>query len=258
MYCPHCQRPLPDPPERFCPHCGGDIQGATVALGSVPPAADRSTPWESRDQLGLVAAFVETARQVLLEPTAFFSRMPTRGGIGAPLTFGLLTTCLAIVVASLYQLVFSSVMGSWAAGLSGKDSPFERLLPFVGHGFGFAVQLLVAPVVALVSLFVFSALVHLFLMLFGGAHEGFEGSFRVLCYSQATQLLQIVPLCGGIVASVWGLVALIIGLSEAHRTGKGTAAAAVLAPIVLLCCCCAGAILLTVGGIAGLAGMAQR
>ena len=31
MYCPHCQRPLPDPPQRFCPHCGGDVQGAPAA-----------------------------------------------------------------------------------------------------------------------------------------------------------------------------------------------------------------------------------
>src|SRR5262245_19797521 len=256
MYCPHCQRPLPDPPQRFCPHCGGDVQGAAAAAAAAPSAG--STPWESRDQLGVAGAFVETTRQVLLEPTAFFSRMPTRAGIGGPLAYGLLTACLAIVVASLYQLVFSSVMGSWASELAGRGSPFEKMLPMMGHGLGLAVQLLVAPIAALVSLFVGAAIFHLFLLMFGGAKEGFEASFRVLCYSQATQLVQIVPICGGIIASVWGLVVLIIGLAEAHRCGRGTAAAAVLVPLILFCCCCVGAVFLMVGGIAGLANHLQN
>jgi hypothetical protein len=251
MYCPHCQRPLPDPPQRFCPHCGGDVQGAAAAPQGAAPGG--STPWENREQLGFAGAYVETTRQVLLEPTAFFSRMATTGGIGAPLVYGLLTGCAALVVASLYQLVFSSVMGSWAAGFQGEDSPFEKMLPFLGHGFGLALQLLLAPVFALTSLFVGSALLHLCLMIFGGAKAGFEASFRVLCYAQATQLVQIVPICGGLIGGVWLLVVLIVGLAEAHRTSRGTAAAAVLVPLVLFCCCCLGAILLMVGGIAGLA-----
>ena len=250
MYCPHCQRPLPDPPQRFCPHCGGDVQGAPAESQGV--VAHGSTPWENREQLGFMGAYVETTRQVLLEPAGFFTRMPTRGGIGAPLVYGLLTAFVAIIVATIYQVVFSSVMGSWAAGLQGEDSPLDKMLPFLGHGVGLVFQLLLAPVFALVSLFVFSALLHLFLMIFGGAKEGFEASFRVLCYAQATQLVQIVPICGGLIASVWLLVVLIIGLSEAHKTSRGTAAAAVLVPIVLFCCCCVGAILVMAGGIAGL------
>src|SRR5262245_58867308 len=145
MFCPHCQRPLPDPPQRFCPHCGGDVQGAPAAPQDVVPRA--TIPWENREQLGFMGAYVETTRQVLLEPSAFFARLPTRGGIGAPLVYGLLTACLAIVVASIYQIVFSSVMGSFASGFPGAEhTPLDRLLPMLGHGVGLVFQLLLAPV----------------------------------------------------------------------------------------------------------------
>ena len=50
----------------------------------------------------------------------------------------------------------------------------------------------------------------------------------------------VVPGCGGLVALVWGLVVLIIGLGEIQRCGSGKAALAVFAPVILVCvCCCA-------------------
>jgi len=251
MYCPHCQRPLPDPPERFCPHCGGDIQGAPLAPGTAP--AGGSTPWESRDRLGFVNAFVETTKQVLASPSGFFRRMPVSGGVGAPLGYGVLTGYLGLIVAALYQLVFRSVLTSWAGRFSEGSEPLERLLPLMGQGVGFVAQLFLGPLFVLIGLFVGTAIVHVFLMLFGGAQRGFEATFRVACYSEATALAQAIPMCGGLVAAVWWVVVAIIGLSEAHGTSKGTAAAAVLVPVLLVCCCCIGALALMFGGIAGLA-----
>src|SRR2546427_6358377 len=71
--CPRCQQPLPDPPERFCPHCGAELLPVV-----------RSTPWEQRDRIGLVSALVETTQQVFTRPTEFFRAMPVTGGIGGP------------------------------------------------------------------------------------------------------------------------------------------------------------------------------
>lgn len=254
MYCPHCQRPLPDPPQRFCPHCGGDVQGAPAAAGAARPAAGRSTPWESRDRLGLLNAFVETTKQVLTSPTAFFRDMPVEGGIGAPLGYGVMVFYVGAVVGALYQLVFQGLMGGWGISqFSQHGGALERFLPMLTHGAGIVVTLILGPLLALAGIFVASAIYHLFLMLFGGAKQGFEATLRTVCYSGATQVLQIVPICGGLIGAIWGIVVVVIGLSEAHGTGRGTAAAAVLVPILLFCCCCLGAIALMFGGIAGLA-----
>jgi hypothetical protein len=253
MYCPHCQRPLPDPPERFCPHCGGDVQGAAQAAGAERPVSSPGTPWESRDRLGLVNAYVETTKQVLLSPTAFFRAMPVAGGIGAPLAFGVLTAYIGAVVSALYQMVLNSVMGSWASQFTQGGEAFERLIPILTQGAGLLMTLILGPLFALAGIFVGAAITHLFLMMFSGAGRGFEATLRTVSYCQATQLLQILPLCGGIVASVWGIVVLIIGLSEAHGVSRGTAAAAVLVPLLLVCCCCVGGAFLFFGGIASLA-----
>lgn len=253
MYCPHCQRPLPDPPERFCPHCGGDIQGAPQAAGAARPAPTASTPWENRNRLGLLNAYVETTKQVLLSPAVFFRAMPGAAGIGAPLAYGVLTAYIGAAVSALYQLVLHSVMGSWASQFAQGGEAFERLVPIFTQGAGLLMTLILGPLFALMGIFVGAAITHLFLMLFGGANRGFEATLRTVCYCQATQLLQVVPLCGGLVASIWGIVVLIIGLSEAHGVGRGIAAAAVLVPLLLVCCCCIGGAFLMFGGIASLA-----
>jgi hypothetical protein len=86
----------------------------------------------------------------------------------------------------------------------------------------------------------------------GGARHGFEATFRVMCYSEAAAVINVIPLCGGVVSGVYYLVLGIIGLSAAHGIGKGTAAAAVLLPLVVLCCCCAGAGLVFFGSLASL------
>src|SRR2546428_591021 len=56
--CPRCQQPLPDPPERFCPHCGAELSPVV-----------RSTPWEQRDPIGLVSALVGKAQPGFTRPT---------------------------------------------------------------------------------------------------------------------------------------------------------------------------------------------
>lgn len=252
MYCPHCQKPLSDPPESFCPHCGDAIQ-EPPALGSARSAAG-ATPWENRERIGWLSGLIETTRQVLFSPGEFFRSMPTVGGIGAPLGYGVLAGYAGLVLASLYQLVFQSVFASWAGRFGQGHTPFERWLPMMGQGLGFALQLVLGPLFVLIGIFIASAILHVFLLLFGGAQRGFEASFRVMCYSEATAFAQVIPMCGGFVTAVWWIVVTIIGLSEAHATGKGQAAAAVLVPIVLVCCCCIGALALMAGGIAGLAG----
>src|SRR2546427_11069054 len=90
--CPRCQQPLPDPPERFCPHCGAE-------LSPVVP----STPWEHRDRIGLVSALVETTQQVFTRPTEFFRAMPVTGGLGGPLFYGAIVGYSGQVESSIYR-----------------------------------------------------------------------------------------------------------------------------------------------------------
>jgi hypothetical protein len=274
--CPRCQQLLPDPPPRFCPNCGYDTLEAAEPLGTggapgggtyspppLPPGpppggagAGGGPPWERRQQIGFAGAFVETTQRVLAAPTDFFRSMPIAGGIGSPLLYGVIAGFIGLVASGLYRFVLSSTIGAgWATG--GGGSPFEQYLPMLSSGMGLFLQILFGPVVVAVVIFVVSAVVHLCLLLVGGATSGFEGTLRVAAYSQAAMVIRIVPICGDLVATIYYVILMIIGVSAAHRISGLKAAAAVLLPFVLFCCCCAAGIVMMAGGIASLVQQAQ-
>ena len=65
-------------------------------------------------------------------------------------------------------------------------------------------------------------------MIVGGANQPFETTFRVLAFTQgSTGPLQMIPICGGVIAGVWAIVCYCIGLARAHGTDTGRAVLAV-------------------------------
>jgi hypothetical protein len=279
--CPHCHHAVPDPPAGLCPNCGGDLraggsppeagvprlggspsQGGGALPGGWPPppagaAAGPGIPWDQRGRIGFFAALVETTRQVLTEPAAFFRAMPMAGGLGSPLLYAVVIGWIGLVAAAFYQAIFRSVVGSsWAA--FGQDRPeITALLGWVEGWAGFVAQVVFGGIFVVIGLFIAAGILHLMLMLLGGARRDFEATFRVVSFSQATSILFLVPFCGQLVGGVWCLVLYVLGLAEAHRIGHGKAAVAVLLPIALCCCCCAALAFLFAGAIAGLVGQVQ-
>lgn len=217
----------------------------------LPPAAG-GIPWDERDRLGFAAAFVETIKRVLFDPVAFFRAMPVTGGLGGPLAFGLLVAYLGFAVSAFYDTIFQSVAGRMFGDFARGRGEFQRFADLLGGGLGFVFTLLLGPFLLLFGLFLGAGITHLVLMLLGGAKRGFEATFRVACFAQASAIFAVVPFCGGLVHLVYQIVLAIIGLSEAHQVGRWTAAGAVLLPWLLLCCCCSSAVAAMFGGIAGL------
>jgi hypothetical protein len=271
--CPHCRHAVPDPPVGLCPNCGGDLQPASRPAGAgagasppLPPAAPPSSvaveaepgiAWDQRDRIGFFNALVETTRQVLTGPGAFFRAMPVTGGVGSPLLYAVVIGWVGLAAASFYQALFYSVVGSrWAA--FGEDRPeLASFLSFARGWGGFVAQLVFGGIGVVIGVFIAAGIFHVVLLLLGGARRDFEATFRVTAFSQATSLLLLVPFCGQIVGGVcgfWTLVLYILGLAQAHQIGHGKAAAAVLLPIVLCCCCVALLGFVFAGAIAGLAG----
>lgn len=241
--CPRCQQPLPDPPERFCPSCGAELT-ATVGGG---------TPWEQRDRIGLVSALVDTTQQVLARPTEFFRAMPVSGGLGGPLLYGVIIGYAGLVAAAVYGAIFQAVAGPRLFGMPHR-SELDRFLPYLQGGMGLVFQIVLGPLLIAVELFVSAAILHVLLLLFGGAPRGFEATFRVRGYAEAAAVFRLIPFCGTAIFVIYILVLTIVGLSEAHGIGRGRAAAAVLVPLLLFCCCCVGAIIIALGGLASALG----
>lgn len=212
-----------------------------------PPPEMPLIPWEDPARTGFFDRFVETVKLLATAPAEAFARMPTAGGIGKPLTFAIIVGWIGIAVYALWMLLFG-----------GMSLPFmdQSQLGEAGAAFGisagFAIMLMVlAPIFVIIGVFFEAAILHLMLMLVGGAARGFEATARVCSYTQAAQLAQIIPICGGLLAAVWSIIMLIVGLSTAHGITRGKAAIAVFLPVVL--CCAFMMALMFMGVLAGVA-----
>ena len=214
-------------------------------------------PWDARERIGLATAFVETTRRVLTEPTSFFRAMPVSGGLPSPLLYGVVVGWIGLVAAAFYQAVWGSIVGTGWMPFGPERAEFAELIGWVEGWAGFIAQVAFGGVFVVIGVFFGAGILHLMLLLLGGARRGFEATFRVVCFSQAASLLLLVPFCGQLVGAVWCLVLYVIGLAQAHQIGHGKALAAVLLPIAVLCCCCAGLVFTFAGALAGLIGQIQ-
>ena len=201
-----------------------------------------------------MSALVETTREVLTRPSAFFRAMPVAGGLGSPLLYAVIVGWIGLVASAFYQAIFRSVVGSGLGAFGAERPEIAALLGWVEGWAGFAAQAVFGGVFVVIGVFLAAGILHLFLLLLGGARRDFEATFRVVSFAQATSILFLVPFCGQFVGGIWTLVLYVLGFAEAHQIGHGKAAAAVLLPIVLLCCCCAALVFLFAGAVAGLVG----
>ncbi len=224
------------------------------ALPPPPPPQDApgGLPWEERAKHGALNAFVETVKSIVTAPIPAFARARRQGDLISPFAYAVLVGWLGVVVAQLWHLAMGTSL------LSLMSPEVRRGVPFLvaATGFGLAFTLVLAPIFILLGLFIWGAIVHLFLMLFGGTKDsptGFEGTLRVLAWSTTAQLAQVVPFAGGLIALVWGIALQTLGLASFHRTSHGRALAAVLAPI-LFCCVCAALLIgfIAAGAFTGL------
>ncbi len=186
--------------------------------------------WEQREQLGFFKALLETIRAVLLEPSATFAGMRPLGGLGSPLGFAVIVGTLGALANVLYQFAWT------ALGLPSGEQEAAFASAMFGSVLVIAIVVVLLPVLIAAGMFISAGLIHLSLMIVGGARKPFESTFRVVCYAGgATAILQLLPIFGAWIASIWTLVAEIIGLSEVHGISKGKAAFAVLLPLIVCC-----------------------
>jgi hypothetical protein len=223
----------PPPPPVVAP---ATVPTSVSPAGSDVPVSRTGLPWDEREQKGWFNAFIETLQMVLTQPDHAFRAMKVEGGLGDPIVYALIGGCAGGIVSFLFSLALRSI------GLTADRHNTFVLL--TGIGAGSVVFIILLPIIILLGLFIGGAIVHLCLMIVGGANKTFETTLRVLAFTHgSTGPLQMIPICGAIIAGVWGLVVNCIGLARAHETETGRAVLAIFLPLLV---CCGGAILLAI------------
>jgi len=190
-------------------------------------------PWDERQTKGLLNAFIETLQMVLRKPVAAFTAMKREGGLGEPLLYAVIGGTFGGVFAVTYNFALRLF------------TPFGDRQGAVAHlfgGLGWIFLLVLTPLFVAIGMFVASAILHVCLMIVGGAKQSFETTFRVVCFAEGSASpLLVIPFCGGLITGIWKIVLYCIGLARAHETDTGRAVIAVLLPLIV---CCGGIIFL--------------
>lgn len=256
MKCPSCgQDYVPLDGQEYCSFCGKSLAPALdfhddvdVDFSSSDQAYDfpssesqesvrSSCPWEDMENLGFFEGLLQTLQQSLFATTKFFAKLPLRGGLLNPLLYALIVGTAGNMAAYLTGLATGG-----AIPFIGQDGLSGSMMVFIG--------LLIPPMI-LFTVFLWALILQGTLFLVGGANEDFEATFRVVCYTSAADLINAIPVLGGLIALVWKTYMTIIGLREVHRTSTGRAAAAVILPLVLCCGFVAAGLMLAFLGIGG-------
>ncbi len=263
QFCPNCgqQVDVPSfpgaPPESSGAGWGGPTGPAGPGSTGPGPALREDTPWERRATLGWFSGLFETWKQTIFGPQAFWASVKPN----ASWTDALFYAWILFAVGTLLSAPFGALGVGRASVQSlldqiGELPPSTRAAIRNAVGGMGGVHVVSSLVFYPVGLIIYAAIQHLFCMLFGAAKNGYFATFRVLAYASATNVVGLLP-CLGILAGLYGMVLVILGLSSVQETSLGRATGAVLLPVVLVCCCLAAAVTLFGAALAAAMGSFQ-
>ncbi len=188
-------------------------------------------PWEGSREGGSANAFVATLWRFVSAPAAAYAAVPVRGGAWRPWSFALLCVVMFGVVRQLIDITTVALMRYGGANVpvaelfqlevAGRSLDWLPIsvLSVAGCLFALGVG---APLYVLffcLLLIVWITIVHALLKISGGlasSEAGYEGTLRVVCYSQAAMVAAIVPWIGDEIAIVWSCFLQVIGLVRLH------------------------------------------
>lgn len=168
-----------------------------------------------------VNSFVATIRELVTQPAGFFRSLNNRDALRNPIAFAMICVFIGAFLGGLLAILAAAVgLGQQTVG---------------GAIGGFVAGIILAPLLAPIGLFIGAGISHLFVMLFvRPSNAGFWSTFRVVSYVSATSLVNWVPIIGGLVALVWGLILSVLGIREMHSTTTGRAALVILVPAAIV------------------------
>ncbi len=188
-------------------------------------------PWESNTGRGMLMSFYRTIGGALFKPRKMFSSMAPYGKLAYPLSFAVMVGTIVILFSVLYHFFFISEFlftefsdfGSYRDSLLALGGPAMLILAAI-----------FAPVWVILAVYAWAITLHLSLLILSGATFRFRTTLKVVSYSCAAQLWNIMPFIGQAIGGIWGLIILIVGLGEAHRISKLKAfLAIILLPLIV-------------------------
>lgn len=183
-------------------------------------------PFEELERYGFFNGIMETTKRAMLAPQLFFSAMPIGKTPRSALIYYILVSEFGLLFQSVWEYIGLDVFALFGGQTSSQaqaaaDMSLQMFIAQQGM-----LLLVVGPIMLFGGMYLFSGIIHLLLKLTGAAQEGFATTLRVNSYSNAPNMLYIVPIAGPVVAFFWQFAINIIGLKHAHKAPWGRVALA--------------------------------
>ena len=120
-------------------------------------------------------------------PTEFFESVGNSQDLTPALLFGVLVGWISVVVGAAWSLVFQARLVPMM-----RQEEIAGLLLASGAA-GLVCSGLFGWLLVLLGILISGVIVHLFLMLFGGANQGLTMTLRVISHAYAPQIFAVVP-----------------------------------------------------------------
>lgn len=231
---PHANAEVPPPTEIVLSATSTDSGQSATAVRSM---CDWEANWRS-DTLG---ALVRTAKDILTDPIEYFGRVKPAEDYLSLAIWLYVFTFINLFFSMVYQLV-------WGMIFNPKEALFTIPIMLCGSLF--------APFVVMLILGVSSAILHFFLVNIGGSKKPFNTTLTVYVLGSVTGIFSVVPILGGLVAMVYGIIINILGMAQAHEIPASRVFLSFLVPALIAGCCVGiGAMIIAfaAGGLAQLA-----
>lgn len=241
-----------------CSHCGnfgcgeclGRMEGKLVCRTCVEQGRVQVglSPFDRREELGFFQAVWATLIGVCVRPGEFFGELAPAGRLGSAFGFLLIVTIPAYLLSSIYNLLTRMVLAPVLEPVIREV--YDPISPQLGDQLVLSLQpsvldlvlgIFLGPVILILVAVITGLLLHLGLLMTGGARRGIEASLKVSLYGYGVVFWLVIPLVGGL-CWLWLPVVLGFGLARLHGVPGWKAAFAVLwAPLLACCCSFAGA-----------------
>lgn len=208
----------------------------STPVAPAPQADTQSAPLSAPDAPSASAApvsdqsFFGRIKQLLTDPEHFFEAATHEEGYHQAFRMFAILTPITIVLGILLQRLFmSTATMQRLQNLLGAQNPF-----LVHSGLWLTVLAVLAYVAALIGVFVWTGILHIWIMIWGGKGSYAE-TFRLNVYSSLPRLVfGWIPVVGGLVW-IYDLILAIIGVQKLHKVSRAKAIWMFVLPLTLEC-----------------------
>jgi len=172
-------------------------------------------------------AMIDKIKDVLLKPMFFFDKIKEEKGVKKAFIYFAVLAFFSTLLAYLISLV----MPAYSIGVLEKT--FGVTVPEEAIRVSTIFTTIFYYVLSLGFAFVVAALLHVWILIFGGK-EGYEKSYQLYVYSHTpTYLLGWIPFLG-FFAGIYSLILLILGTEEMHGIARRRAILMYVIPVAII------------------------